>query len=78
MIYNLFPKFQMRHEGFSFYGPRKSDEGGDTDLIYNFCWPNKNNNKLGINFTSLEPFLRQGVKVLLACAVPSFMISAMK
>ena len=39
MIYNLFPKFQMRHEGFSFYGPRKSDEGGDTDLIYNFCWP---------------------------------------
>ena len=36
MIYNLFPKFQMRHEGFSFYGPRKSDEGGDTDLIYNF------------------------------------------
>ena len=29
----------MRHEGFSFYGPRKSDEGADTDLIYNFCWP---------------------------------------
>ena len=29
----------MRHEGFSFYGPRKSDEGGDTDLIYNFFWP---------------------------------------
>ena len=39
MIYNLSPKFQMRHEGFSFYGPRKSDQGGDTDLIYNFCWP---------------------------------------
>ena len=28
----------MRHEGFSFYGPRKSDEGGDTDLIYNICY----------------------------------------
>ena len=39
MIYNLFLKFQMRHEGFSFYGLRESDEGGDTDLIYNFCWP---------------------------------------
>ena len=33
MIYNLFPKFYMRHEGFLFYGPRKSDEGADTDLI---------------------------------------------
>ena len=40
MIYNLFPKFQMRHEGFSFYGLRYSDEGGDIDLIHNFCWPN--------------------------------------
>ena len=43
MIYNLFPKFQMRpgmrHEGFSLYGLRESDEGADTDLIYNFCWP---------------------------------------
>ena len=39
MIYILFPKFQMRHEGFSFYGAKKSDGGGDTDLIYNFCWP---------------------------------------
>ena len=26
----------MRHEGVSFYGPRWSDEEGDTDLIYNF------------------------------------------
>ena len=26
----------MRHQGFLFYGQRKSDEGGDTDLIYNF------------------------------------------
>ena len=24
----------MRHEGFSFYGLRESDEGADTDLIY--------------------------------------------
>ena len=40
MSFNLFPKFQMRHEGFSFYGLRESDEGADTDLIYNFCWPN--------------------------------------
>ena len=30
----------MRHEGFSFYGPKKSDEGADTGLIYNFCWLN--------------------------------------
>ena len=30
----------MRHDGFSFYGHRKSDEGADTDLIYNFYWPN--------------------------------------
>ena len=35
MIYNLFPKFQMRYEGFSIYGLRESDEGADTDLIYN-------------------------------------------
>ena len=34
MIYNLSPKFHVRHEGLSFYGPRKSDEGADTDLIY--------------------------------------------
>ena len=33
-IYNLLPNFHVRHEGFSFYGPRKSDEGVDTDLIY--------------------------------------------
>ena len=35
----LSPKFQMRHERFSFYDPRRSDEGADTDLLYNFCWP---------------------------------------
>ena len=34
MIYNLFPKFYVRHEGFSFYGPK-----ADPDLIHNFCWP---------------------------------------
>ena len=39
MIYNLLPKLDVRHEGFSFYGPRKSDEGADTDLIHNFCLP---------------------------------------
>ena len=32
--YNLFTKFIMRHEGFSFYGLRESDEGADADLIY--------------------------------------------
>ena len=37
MIYNLFLKFHMRHEWFS--GLRLSDEGGDVDLIFNFCWP---------------------------------------
>ena len=32
MIYtNLIPKFQMRHEGFSFHGLRLSDEGADTE-----------------------------------------------
>ena len=32
----------MRHEGFSFYGPRMSDKGADTDLkhVYVFCWLN--------------------------------------
>ena len=39
MIYNLFPKFHVKHWGFLFYGPRKSEEGADTDLIYYFCWP---------------------------------------
>ena len=33
MIYNLLSKFHVRHQGFSFYDPRKSDEGADTDLI---------------------------------------------
>ena len=39
MIHNLFLKYHVRHKGFSFYGSRKSDEGADTDLIYDFCWP---------------------------------------
>ena len=39
MIYNLFPKFHARYEGFSFYHPRKSDKGADIDLTYHFCWP---------------------------------------
>ena len=39
MIYHLFLKFHVRHEGFPFYSPRQSDEGADTDLIYTFCWP---------------------------------------
>ena len=34
MVYSLFPKFHVRHEGFSFYHPRESKEGADTDLIY--------------------------------------------
>ena len=38
MIYDLFPKLQMRQEGFSFYGPRYSYDGADTDLTFNFCW----------------------------------------
>ena len=29
----LFSKFHVRHEEFSLYGPRKSDEGADTDEI---------------------------------------------
>ena len=39
MIYNLFPKFHVRHEGFSFYSPIKSNKAADTDVICNFCWP---------------------------------------
>ena len=35
---DLFSKFHVRPEGFSFDRPRKSDEGTDTDLIYIFCW----------------------------------------
>ena len=38
MIYNLFPKFHMRHEGFSFYGPKNLKEGADTILIYNLLY----------------------------------------
>ena len=26
VMYNLFPKLHMRHEGFSFYGPKNSKE----------------------------------------------------
>ena len=37
VIYNLFPKFHAMQEGFSFYGPRKSDKGADTNLIYIFA-----------------------------------------
>ena len=40
VIYNLFPKFHVRYEGFSFYVPKMSDQGADTDLIYVFCWLN--------------------------------------
>ena len=36
MVYILFAKLHERHEGFSFYGPRKSEEGADTDQIHNF------------------------------------------
>ena len=43
MIYNLFLKFHMRHAGFLFYDLRSSDEGAETDLICNFCWPDGSN-----------------------------------
>ena len=33
MICTLFPKFHARHEGFSFYGPNRSDNGADENLI---------------------------------------------
>ena len=40
MVYNLFQKFNVGHEGFSFYGAIKYDKGSDmSDLIYSFCWP---------------------------------------
>ena len=37
VIGNLFPNFHVRHEGFSIYCPRKSDEGADTDLNVTFA-----------------------------------------
>ena len=35
MIYKCIPKFYVRHERVSFYGPRESAGGADTELIYN-------------------------------------------
>ena len=35
MIYNFLPKIRVRHEGFSFYGLRKSDEQTNTEIIFN-------------------------------------------
>ena len=32
VIHNSYPKFHERHEGFSFYGPRKPDKGADMDI----------------------------------------------
>ena len=40
VFYSFLSKFPVRHEGFSFHCFRKSDEGGDTDLMYDFCLPN--------------------------------------
>ena len=34
LIYSLIPKFHVKHEGFSFFGPRKSDKGADTAIIF--------------------------------------------
>ena len=45
MIYNLLPKFHMKHEGLLFYGLRQSDEGTDTDILY-FSWPFDTSNKI--------------------------------
>ena len=38
-VYSFLSKYQVRHEGFQFYGLRKSDEGGETDLMQDFCLP---------------------------------------
>ena len=52
MVYNLFQTFNVRHEGFSFYGATKYDKGADTsDLIYGFCWP-----KVDIDAKSIHNF----------------------
>ena len=53
MIYNLSPKFPVRHVGFSFYGLRKSDKGADTDLIYNLCW-----SKVGLGRSNAYRFMK--------------------
>ena len=61
MIYNLFPQFQIIHEGFSFYGLRKSDEV-DTDLMYYFCWPYVHPNRGIVLFTYTQVLLRDSVR----------------
>ena len=53
MIYNLSPKFHVRHVGFSFYGLRKSDKGADTDLVYSFCW-----SKVGLGHSNAYRFMK--------------------
>ena len=55
VFHSLFPKFQMAHEGFSFDGLGKSDEGADTDLLYDFCWPKVplHETLMGQSYTSL-------------------------
>ena len=40
MIYNLFPKFHVRHEGDSFHGSRNSDAGAYTKAyLINIFYP---------------------------------------
>ena len=39
-FYSWFPKLLLKHEGFSFYGLRKSDEGADNDVMFQFCLHN--------------------------------------
>ena len=34
----MFPRFQVRYEGFLFYHLRKSLEGAGADLMFQFCF----------------------------------------
>ena len=36
-----FRKFGLRQGGLSFHGSHKGDEGAETDLMFQFCLPNK-------------------------------------
>ena len=61
----------MRHEGFSFYGLRQSEKGGDTDLIYNFCWPYKRKSFTGKGkrkcYNQQYMYLYRAMKCIMTC-----------
>ena len=51
---SLLRKLQTKHERLSFNQVRKSDEGADTDLVYDFCLPKQELNSAYFHLTSLN------------------------